>query len=885
MERTATQAMGCVVLSLGVCPAAAVEEESAMFVQKGKALAVEQVGEAWSLGDGSLSNQGTRKYLFAGRGLGAGDVRVRARIALEQLNHTAASFMIDERSHFGFDGAGNRLFVEGRLFGHTTFIGNAADYITPGEPFDFEAVREGNTLAFAIDGQEVYRKDVGDGPLGSIALRPWRATMRVFDFGASGSLVDPPPRSSMSRGHALPIIDLSGQTRRHVVVAEGSQEVYQGHPTTLLMPDGRTLFCVWTLDHGGPCGPMKRSEDGGRTWGELLGVPENWKDVRNCPAVHRLVDPAGTARLFVFAGNGDMFQAVSEDEGQTWSPMRTNGLKCVVAPMTVTPVDGGRRHLMWVHRGWGDRDRSPLTVWQAGSGDGGVTWGDFRRVVAVPGADPCEPAVIRSPDGRQLLMLMRENRRRFNSLYAVSNDEGASWSEAKELTGSLTGDRHCARYASDGRLVVCFRDQAEGPTRGHFIAWVGAYEDIIAGREGQFRVRLLHSHAGGDCGYPGLERLPDGTLLATTYVKYRPGPRKHSVVSVRFTLEDVDREADGAPVTHPLYRRGTDGYHTYRIPGLVTTAAGTLLAFCEGRRNSASDHGDVDIVLKRSRDGGRTWSAQQLVQEEGGRAEITIGNPCPVVDRSTGTVWLTFCRDNDRVFLCRSEDDGATWSERVEITGAVKEPQWSWFATGPGHGIQLERGRHRGRLVIPCDCRDTTGTGDWGRKGRSFVIYSDDHGRTWQCGGVTGPGMNECEVVELADGVLLLSMRNYHGKDLRAFARSTDGGETWSEPRHHEEVYCPTCQSSLHRHSWAPEDTILYAGPAGPGRQNLTIRASRDGGKTWPEVRTLQFGPSAYSDLAVLPNGTVACLYETGRDSAYETITFARFDLVWLGDR
>ena len=856
-----------------------------MFVREGEVLAAKEVGKAWTQGDGFLSSQGTGNYLFAGRGLGPGDVSVRARLVLEQLNHTAASFMIDERSHFGFDGAGNRLFVEGRLFGRTTFIADAADYITPGEPFDFKAERVGETLTFAINGQEVYRKDVGNGPLGSIALRPWRATMRVVDFGASGNLTDPPPRSTMSRGHTLPTIDLSGQTRRHVIVAEGTDDVYQGHPTTLLMPDRKTVFCVWTLNHGGPCGPMKRSEDGGRTWGGLLGVPENWQDVRNCPAVHRLVDSAGTARLLVFAGNGDMFQAVSEDDGRTWSPMRTNGLECVVAPMTVMPVDGGKRHLMWVHRGWGDRDRSPLTVWQAASEDGGVTWGDFRQVVAVPGADPCEPAVIRSPDGRQLLMLMRENRRCLNSLYAVSNDEGASWSEAKELTGSLTGDRHCARYGPDGRLVVCFRDQADGPTRGHFVAWVGTYEDILAGREGQVRVKLLHSYAGGDCGYPGLERLPDGTLLATTYVKYRPGPRKHSVVSVRFTLEDVDNEAAGLPVTQPLYRRGTDGYHTYRIPGLVTTVTGTLLAFCEGRKNSGSDHGDVDIVLKRSTDGGRTWTAQQLVQEEGDGAETTIGNPCPVVDHGTGMIWLTFCRDNDRVFVCHSQDDGETWSERVEITEAVKDPRWGWFATGPGHGIQLEHGRFKGRLVVPCDCGDSEGWGGWDKKGRSFVIYSDDHGRSWHCGGVTGPGMNECEVVELADGALLLSMRNYHGKDLRAFARSTDGGETWSEPRHHEEVYCPTCQSSLHRHSWAPEDTILYLGPSGPGRQNLTVRASRDGGATWPVVRTLQFGPSAYSDLAVLPDGTVVCLYEAGRTGAYETITFARFPLAWLDGR
>ena len=160
---------------------------------------------------------------------------------------------------------------------------------------------------------------------------------------------------------------------------------------------------------------------------------------------------------------------------------------------------------------------------------------------AIDGADPCEPAVIRSPDGKQLLLLMRENRRRLNSLYITSDDEGKTWSSPKELTASLTGDRHMPRYAPDGRLVVVMRDTAaKSPTVGHFVAWVGQYDDIINGREGQYRVKLLHSHAGWDCGYPGLESLPDGTMVATTYIKYRPGPEKHSIVSVRFKLGEID---------------------------------------------------------------------------------------------------------------------------------------------------------------------------------------------------------------------------------------------------------------------------------------------------------------------------------------------------------
>lgn len=355
-----------------------------------------------------------------------------------------------------------------------------------------------------------------------------------------------------------------------------------------------------------------------------------------------------------------------------------------------------------------------------------------------------------------------------------------------------------------------------------------------------------------------------------------------AAIGIVSSAAGADEPAVPQPEKVVVYKSGSDGYHTYRIPALVVTGKGTLLAFCEGRKTGRGDHGDLDIVLKRSSDGGRTWSPQQIVQEEGGDAKITIGNPCAVVDASTGTVWLGFCRDNDRVFMTHSDDDGVTWAERTEITGTVKDPEWGWFATGPGHGIQLRRGEHAGRLVLPCDCGDSKGWGQWDKKGRSLVIYSDDHGKSWTRGGITDKGMNECEVVELADGSLLLSMRNYLRKNLRAFATSTDGGRSWSAPEHHEQVYCPTCQSSIQRVALEPKSVVLYSGPGGPGRNNLTVRATYDEGETWPAARVLQEGPSAYSDLAVLADGQVGCLYETGEKSAYQTITFARFPLAWV---
>lgn len=344
----------------------------------------------------------------------------------------------------------------------------------------------------------------------------------------------------------LPAVDLSAEAPRQTIVAEGTPTLYQGHPTTLLMPDGKSLYCVWTLGHGGPCGPMKRSDDGGKTWGDLLPTPQSWTTVRNCPAIYRLKDPNGAARLFVFAGQGPdkmMASSFSEDDGKTWSPMKSVGLVCVMPFCTIEPIENGKKLLAMtnIRRPGETKDPKSNVVAQSLSDDGGLTWSPWRIVLDIPDLKPCEPWIIRSPDGKQLLCLMRENTRTVGSLFMTSDDEGKTWSAHKTLPPGLHGDRHVARYTPDGRMVVCFRDTGKAsPFKNHFVAWVGRYEDIVAGREGQFRVKLLTSHAGGDCGYPGVEVLPDGTIVATTYVKYRPGPEKHSVVSVRFTLKELD---------------------------------------------------------------------------------------------------------------------------------------------------------------------------------------------------------------------------------------------------------------------------------------------------------------------------------------------------------
>jgi len=331
-----------------------------------------------------------------------------------------------------------------------------------------------------------------------------------------------------------------------------------------------------------------------------------------------------------------------------------------------------------------------------------------------------------------------------------------------------------------------------------------------------------------------------------------------------------------------VFVSGQEGYHTFRIPAVIVTAKGTVLAFCEGRRDSSSDTGDIDLVLKRSFDGGKTWGPLQLVAEDGPN---TVGNPCPVIDRGTGTIWLPLTHNlgedqesriieqtskgTRRVWLTKSDDDGATWATPIDITDQAKQPDWTWYATGPGVGIRLRNGR----LVIPCDYMVAVT-----KEFRTNVIYSDDQGATWQIGGSVGPGVNECQVVELTDGSLLLNMRNYDRTDAnrRAIARSTDGGLTWSELTYDPALIEPICQASFLRYDGT---RVLFSNPATTKRERMTVRLSADEGQTWPTECVLHAGPAAYSCLTVLPDGLICCLYECGEAHAYERIRFARLGI------
>ncbi|NRQ38126.1 exo-alpha-sialidase [Nonomuraea sp. NN258] len=348
------------------------------------------------------------------------------------------------------------------------------------------------------------------------------------------------------------------------------------------------------------------------------------------------------------------------------------------------------------------------------------------------------------------------------------------------------------------------------------------------------------------------------------------------------------------------YRAATDGYHTFRIPAAVVTGQGTVLAFAEGRRGSAGDSGHIDLVLKRSTDGGETWNALQVVATEPRRG--TAGNPAPIVT-DDGRIVLVFVRqgpsateekirrgqvpaaDGRRVFVTVSADDGLTWSAPREITSSVKRPEWRWYATTPGHALQLRQGPHAGRLVVPANHSLPPSGSDNGTEGRyngGHALLSDDGGRTWRIGYVDDNpdgyvNVNETTATELPGGRIYLNTRtDSTAPGTRADAYSADGGRTLERPfRPQAGLVGPVVEGSVL--SWESPRALLFSGPAAPdARALMTIRVSTDEGVTWRPAHTVSGLPAAYSDLVGLDGDTVGLLFETGDFGPYEQIAFRR---------
>ena len=517
-------------------------EEHVVFVEGGGAKLIRPVGRKWVFRDDCIEfRDGTRSLIYGGRAIGEGDFHLVARLAItqESVEPTFVSGIEGEVPDFGR----RRIGYMCRPVSEHQHLAIPCDAVIPGKPFTFEALRRGRRIVFKIDG-EVFHKVDYTGPLGPVGFTvfPGGGTLRTYEFSVEG------PTASLGDWKrvegwrpSLPEVDIAEEKERQVVIMRGTQEIDYEHPSTVLMPDNKTMHCVWTIGHGGQSGPFKRSDDAGRTWSDMLEVPESWGETRNCPTIHCVVAPDGKARLIVFAldRDGGMVHSISEDDGEDWSEMEPMGLRATVPPIRVEPIDGGRRHLILYHR--------EGNTYQSKSEDGGISWGDEQMVAAPEDCKPCEPDVIRSPDERQLTAIMREQWRAYNSMLITSDDEGKTWHSFREGNIAVTGDRHLGRFAPDGRLVIVFRDSSlDTPPLPdgrrvdvcRFIAWVGTYDDLVSSREGEYRIVLLRSKLG--CGYPGLEVLPDGTFVATTYIGLEEG-EQHSIVSTRFHLDELDR--------------------------------------------------------------------------------------------------------------------------------------------------------------------------------------------------------------------------------------------------------------------------------------------------------------------------------------------------------
>lgn len=940
------------------------------------------------------------------------------------------------------------------------------------------------------------------------------------------------------------LIDLNDRTDMQVVV-DREKGQYLGHPTTVLLEDGKTMYCVYPKGHGRGAIVMKRSDDAGLTWSNRLPTPETWASSKEVPTLHRVIDAQGKKRIIMWSGLYPARLARSEDDGVTWSELEPVGdWGGIVVMGFVEPLRTGKGHyLAMFHddgrffRGGPERvygvpasKRSQtMILYKTFSTDGGLTWSFPEAVYASAEVHLCEPGCVRSPDGKQLAVLLRENRRVKNSHVIFSHDEGKTWTEPRELPLSLTGDRHTGKYGPDGRLFISFRcraprQRAEGrPFEGDWVGWVGSYDDIVAGRQGQYVVRMKDNTKGYDTTYPGVEVLADGTFVTTTYGHWDQGEAPY-ILSVRFQLKQLDAIAQasrikshvlkpstlkivafgdsttalrntvrqvyaqrlasllaqrgilaqvinsgvggshtgrlsdnahhqrqhaldrlekavcahepdiviiqygindsyvdsgdpngasriplngyttnlsamvktltkaGAQVilmtpnafgatregwrhdrlaqyvagmrsvaarqnvplidvhrfyedygdgtlqardkllldgVHPndeghaivaekiadqideivtsgrlrvqrlvfeqqdLFVSGTHGAANFRIPALCVTNEGTLLAVCDARVDRAGDlPNNIDQVLRRSMDLGKTWSPPQTIVNYPGSAGAA--DPSLTVDRQTGTIWLSYVYgpegvglaggknmpgygdDTFHILLCRSDDDGLTWSKPIDITRQVKQAEWKAVWNAPGKGIQTRTGR----LLIGFSARNAE------NRPFSHVAYSDDHGKTWQAA-QAGMGTNENQIVELNDGRLLISMRR-NGLPYRMVAQSQDGGSTWqSQQINRELVGASGCQGCIARYNSVRNgdayNIILHSYPGTKGkRENMTVYVSFDEGEHWPVAKQINDGYAAYSCIRRLPDNTIGLLYEYNQRKGQHTVGFARFNLAWL---
>lgn len=384
----------------------------------------------------------------------------------------------------------------------------------------------------------------------------------------------------------IPIVDLDKETSRQVVVDREDGQ-YLGHPTTLFLEDGKTILVVYPKGHGKGAIIYKKSYDGGKTWSDRLPTPKSWETSLEVPTIFRTTGPDGHKRIIMFSGRYPVRLAHSEDDGLTWSELEPVGKwGGIVAMASVTSLKTGPGNYMalfhddmrYFDENGQDKynadrkinNQSLFTLYKTFSKDGGLTWSAPEPILSRRDLNLCEPGIVRSPDGKTLAVLLRENSRTANSQIIFSKDEGKTWSDPKPLPNELTGDRHVLKYTPDGRLLVVFRDISPAgtrpglekkasemnevnmsavadklnlgsPTEGDWVGWVGTWKDLVKGGKGQYRIRFKDNIHSWDCCYPGVELLPDSTFVVTTYGHWEKDKEPY-ILSVRFNVKELDEK-------------------------------------------------------------------------------------------------------------------------------------------------------------------------------------------------------------------------------------------------------------------------------------------------------------------------------------------------------